>query len=173
MGTDFSIFSSSILLHYWNSKREPIIQKFLEENAPYLLSENNEYTAYVGIGNISENIESCIRSVSFNTHPFFKSTYTDVVFSMLLKMHHKKCIGHYSAQIAFLYDTFEDLEISLNDLKEQYLSFQDTTINIINSEMLEIINHKEAGWATNIFLKQCKHSTNKHELIFSASPDIF
>lgn len=173
MVNDFFIFTSSILLNYWNSKREPVIKAFFEENAPYLLSENNGYTAYSGIEYVSENVESCIRSISFNTHPFFESTYTSVVFSMLLKMHDNKCIGHYSAQVSFLYDTFKDLEVSLNDFKEQYLSFQNTSITRINSEIFEITNHEETIWPTSVFLKQSKNLTNKYELIFSATSSIF
>ncbi len=173
MTSNFAIFSSSILLNYWNAKREPIIKEFLEENAPYLLVEHGEYTAYSGIEYRSENIESCIRSVSFNTHHFFKSTYTSVVFSMLLKMYNHECIGHESAQVAFLYDTFKDLEVSVNDFKEQYLSFQDTTITSINSDTFEIINHKETGLLTSVFLKQSKNLPNKYELIFSVTPYFF
>jgi len=45
----FSAFSNALLFNYWNSSRDTILKNFLEENIPFIFSENNGFTAYSGV----------------------------------------------------------------------------------------------------------------------------
>ena len=83
-------------------------------------------SAYSGTTYNEEDIEQQVKSILFNEHPHFKSTYSNVSFSILLKMLNEKCIGHYGAQVSFSYKTVTDLNISLKDLKDCYLDFPNT-----------------------------------------------
>lgn len=129
------------------------MKNFLEENIPFIFSENNGYTAYSGTAINEEDIRQEVKSIFFNEHPHFKSIYKNVSFSLLLKKHNEKCIGHYSAQASFYYETNNDLEISLNQLKAQYLNFPNTKIILSNNNIIEVINNEERGWPSIVYLK--------------------
>lgn len=171
MVSTFSNFSSSLLLNYWNANRQPILNGFLAENIPFILSENTGYTAYSGTSYNEEEIEQEVKSIFFKEHPHFKSTYSKVSFSLMLKMHNKKCVGLNSAQLSFFYKTNTDLKMSLNDLKEQYLNFPNTMIISSNNDIIEIKNTDEGSWPSSVYLKSRKVNEEPF-LIFSAT-DIF
>lgn len=171
MASSFSTFSSSLLFNYWNANRDSILNEFLEENIPFILSENTGYTTYSGTAYNKDDIEQQVKSVSFKNHPHFKSTYNNVLFSLLLKMLNEKCIGHYSAQVSFFYESNSDLKISLNHLKEQYLDFPNTKIIFSNKDIIEIKNWDDGSWPSSIYLKSRKLN-EEHVLTFSAT-DLF
>lgn len=174
MTSAFSNFSASLLFNYWDSSRDSILNDFLEETIPFILSENTGYTAYPnGIIYSEESIEKQVKSISFKDHPHFKSTYSNVSFSLLLKMLNNKCIGHYSAQVSFFYETNADLQISLNDLKAQYLDFPNTQIVSFSDNIIEIKTIDDRYWPRSVFLKTDKKTNNEYVLIFSATELFF
>lgn len=148
------------------------MKNFLEENIPFIFSENNGYTAYSGTAINEEDIRQEVKSIFFNEHPHFKSIYKNVSFSLLLKKYNEKCIGHYSAQASFYYETNNDLEISLNQLKAQYLNFPNTKIILSNNNIIEVINNEERGWPSSVYL-QVKSEFEKPVLLFSATELFF
>ena len=81
----FSAFSNSLLFNYWNAHRDPMLNDFLNDTIPYILSENTGYTAYAGTAYSEEDIVKEVKSISFKNHPYFKSNYKTVSFSLLLK----------------------------------------------------------------------------------------
>jgi hypothetical protein len=168
----FSAFANSLLFNYWNANRDPILNEFLAENIPFILSENTGYTAYSGTTYNEEDIEQQVKSILFKEHPHFKSTYSNVSFSLLLKMLNEKCIGHYSAQVSFFYQTNTDLKISLNHLKEQYLDFPNTKIVSSKNNIIEIKNLDDGSWPSSVYLKSRKVN-EEHVLIFSATELFF
>lgn len=168
----FSAFSNALLFNYWNSSRDSILKNFLEENIPFILSENNGYTAYSGTAINEEDIRQEAKSIFFNEHPHFKSTYKNVAFSLLLKKHNEKCVGHFSAQASFNYETNNDLEISLNQLKAQYLDFPNTKIISSNNNIIELNNTVESGWPSSVYLK-IKKEFEEPVLLFSATELFF
>lgn len=172
MTSSFSIFSTSLLFNYWNSCRDSMLIDFLQENIPFILSENTGYTAYSGINYNEEEIKRQVKSIYLKDHPHFKSTYYKVSFSLLVKMHEDKCIGHDSAQVSFFYETNEDLNISLNDLKAKYLGFHDTKIVNLLDKIIEIKTADDKNWPNSVFLK-IERKTDEYVLIYSASKFFF
>jgi len=168
----FSAFSNALLFNYWNSSRDTILKNFLEENIPFTFSENNGFTAYSGTAINEEDIRKEVKSIFFNEHPHFKSIYKKVSFSLLLKMLNDQSIGHYSAQASFYYETNNDLEISLNQLKTQYLDFPNTKIISSNNNIIEVNNTEERGWPSSVYLK-VKSEFEKPVLLFSATELFF
>lgn len=168
----FSAFSNALLFNYWNSSRDSILKNFLEENIPFILSENNGYTAYSGTAINEEDIRQEVKSIFFNEHPHFKSIYKNVSFSLLLKKHNETCIGHFSAQASFYYETNNDLEISLNQLKAQYLDFPNTKIISSNNNIIELNNTVESGWPSSVYLK-IKKEFEEPVLLFSTTELFF
>ena len=169
----FSNFSTSLLFNYWNSSRDSILNDFLEENIPFILSENTGYTSYSGITYSEEDIEKRVKSIFLKDHPHFKSIYNNVSFSLLLKMLNNKCIGHYSAQVSFFYETNADLKISLNDLKVMYLDFPNTQIVSLSDNIIEIKTVDDNYWPSSVFLKIGGKTNAEHVLIFSATELFF
>ena len=172
MTSTFSIFSTSLLFNYWNPFRDSVLIDFLQENIPFILSENTGYTAYSGIIYNEEKIERQIKSIFLRDHPHFKSTYYKVSFSLLVKMYDDKCIGHDSAQVSFFYETNEDLNISLNDLKAQYLGFPDTKIVNLPDKIVEIKTADDKNWPNSVFIK-IERKTGEYALKFSAAKLFF
>lgn len=86
-------------------------------------------------------------------------------------MLNEKCIGHYSAQVSFFYQTNTDLKISLNHLKEQYLDFPNTKIVSSKNNIIEIKNLDDESWPSSVYSKSRKVN-EEHLLIFSAT-DVF
>lgn len=80
MTPSFSIFSNSLLFNYWNADRDSILNDFLKETIPFILSENTGYTANSSVPYNEEDIEKMVKSISFTNHPHFKSTYSNVWF---------------------------------------------------------------------------------------------
>ena len=148
------------------------MKNFLEENIPFILSENNGFTAFSGTIINEEDIRREVKSIFFKEHPQFKSTYKNMSFSLLLKMHNEKCIGHFSAQASFYYETNNDLEISLNQLKAQYLDFPNTKIISSNNNIIEVINTEERGWPSIVYLK-INREYDEPVLLLSASDWFF
>ena len=173
MTTSFNIFSNSLLFNYWNANRDPILNEFLKENIPFILSENNGYTAYSGTTYNEEDIEQQVKSILFKEHPHFKSSYSNVSFSLLLKMLNEKCIGHYGAQVSFSYKSVLDLNISLKDLKDCYLSFPNTQIVALVNNIIEISTTDDNYWPSRVYLKTGTKSNDEHLLLFSLTELFF
>ncbi len=169
MTPSFSIFSNSLLFNYWNAHRDPMLNDFLNETIPYILSENTGYTAYAGTAYSEEDIVKEFKSISFKNHPYFKSNYKTVSFSLLLKMLNHNCIGHYGAQVSFSYKTVTDLNISLKDLKDCYLDFPNTQIVTLVNNIIEISTTDDNNWPSSVYLKTETKSNDEHLLIFSAT----
>lgn len=159
------------MFNYWNVDRDPILNEFLAENIPFILSENTGYTAYSATTYNEEDIEQQVKSIFFKEHQHFKSTYSKVSFSLLLKLHNKKCVALNSAQLSFFYKTNTDLKMSLNDLKEQYLNFPNTKIISSNNDIIEIINTDDASWPSSVYLKSRK--VNEELILIFSATDIF
>jgi hypothetical protein len=172
MTPSFSTFSNSLLFNYWKSDRDSILNDFLRETIPFIFSENTGYTAYSATTYNEEDIVKEIKSITFKEHPHFESTYSNVSFSLLLKMHNEKCIGHYGAQVSFSYKSVTDLNISLNDLKDCYLDFPNTQIVSLVDNIIEISNTEDKNWPSSVYLKTATKTYDEHLLIFSAT-DLF
>ncbi|WP_439504810.1 hypothetical protein [Sediminibacterium sp.] len=168
----FSNFSSSLLLNYWNADRDPILNEFLKENIPFILSENTGYIANSSVPYNEEDIEKQVKSISFKDHPYFKSNYKTVSFSLLLKMLNNNCIGYYSAQVSFCYESNTDLNIALTQLKNQFSDFPNTSIILAFDQIFNIKTTDDYSWPSSIYLKTVKQSPTEHILIFSAT-DLF
>lgn len=168
----FARFSSALLFNYWNADRDPLLNEFLKVNCPFILSENTGYTANSSVPYNEEDIEKQVKSISFKDHPNFKSTYSNVSFSLLLKMVNDNCIGHYGAQVSFSYKTVIDLNISLKDLKDRYLDFPNTQIVTLFDNIIEISTTDDNNWPRSVYLKTETKSNDEHLLIFSAT-DLF
>lgn len=172
MTPSFSTYSKSLLFNYWNADRDSILNDFLKETIPFIFSENTGYTASSSLSYNEEEIEKKVESISFKEHPHFKSIYTNVSFSLLLKMHNEKCIGHFGAQVSFSYKSVTDLNISLNDLKDCYLDFPNTQIVSLVDNIIEISNTEDKNWPSSVYLKTRTKSNDEHLLIFGAT-DLF
>jgi hypothetical protein len=168
----FSTFTNSLLFNYWNADREPMLNDFLNETIPFILSENTGYTAFSGTTYNEEDIKKQVKSISFKEHPHFKSTYSNVSFSLLLKMLNHSCIGHYGAQVSFSYKSVTDLNISLKDLKDCYLDFPNTQIVTLVDNIIEINTTDDNNWPRSVYLKTETNSNDEHLLIFSTT-DLF
>lgn len=169
MTPSFSIFSNSLLFNYWNADRDAILNEFLKENCHFILSENTGYTANSSVPYNEEDIEKQVKSISFKNHPYYKSNYKTVSFSLLLKMLNLNCIGHYGAQVSFSYKTVTDLNISLKDLKDCYLDFPNTQIVTLVNNIIEISTTDDNNWPSSVYLKTETKSNDEHLLIFSAT----
>lgn len=169
MTPSFSIFSNSLLFNYWNAHRDSILNEFLKENCPFILSENTGYTANSSVPYNEEDIEKQVKSISFKNHPYFKSNYKTVSFSLLLKKLNHNCIGHYGAQVSFSYKSVTDLNISLKDLKDCYLDFPNTQIVTLVNNIIEISTTDDNNWPSSVYLKTETKSNDEHLLIFSAT----
>lgn len=172
MTPSFSTYSKSLLFNYWNADRDSILNDFLKETIPFILYENTGYTAYAGTAYSEEDIVKEVKSISFKNHPHFKSTYSNVSFSLLLKMHNEKCIGHYGAQVSFSYESVTNLNISLNDLKDCYLSFPNTQIVDLLDNIIEISTTEDNYWPSSVYLKTATKTPDENLLIFNAT-DLF
>lgn len=172
MTPSFSTFSNSLLFNYWKSDRDSILNDFLRETIPFIFSENTGYAAYSATTYNEEDIVKEIKSITFKEHPHFKSIYTNVSFSLLLKMHNDKCIGHYGAQVSFSYKSVTNLNISLKDLKDCYLSFPNTQIVSLVDNIIEISKSEDKNWPSSVYLKTATKTYDEHLLIFGAT-DLF
>ena len=172
MTPSFSIFSNSLLFNYWNADRDSILNEFLKENCPFILSENTGYTAYAGTAYREEDIVKEFKSISFKNYPYFKSNYKTVSFSLLLKKLNHNCIGHYGAQVSFSYKSVTDLNISLKDLKDCYLDFPNTQIVTLVDNIIEISTIDDNNWPSSVYLKTETKSNDQHLLIVSTT-DLF
>ena len=168
----FSTYSNSLLFNYWNAARDPMLNDFLKETIPFILFENTGYTVYSSVPNNEGDIEKVVKSISFTNHPHFKSTYSNVSFSQLLKILNKNCIGHFGAQVSFSYKSAAALNISLNDLKGYYLDFQNTQIVTLVDNIIEISTTDDNNWPSGVYLKTGTKRNDEHLLIFSAT-DLF
>lgn len=172
MTPSFSTYSKSLLFNYWNADRDSILNDFLKETIPFILSENTGYTAFAGTAYREEDIVKEVKSISFKHHPHFESTYSNVSFSLLLKTINDNCIGHFGAQVSFSYKSVTNLNISLKDLKDCYLSFPNTQIVDLLDNISEISTTDDNYWPSSVYLKTRTKSNDEHLLIFSAT-DLF
>lgn len=169
----FSTYSNSLLFNYWNAARDPMLNDFLKETVPFILSEKNGYAAYSSVPNNEEDIEKVVKSISFTNHPHFESTYSNVSFSLLLKILNDNCIGHFGAQVSFSYKSAADLNISLNDLKNCYLDFPNTQIVDLFVNIIEIKTTDDIYWPSIVYLKTMKKRNDEHLLIYSTTELFF
>lgn len=172
MTPSFSTYSKSLLFNYWNADRDSILNDFLKETIPFILSENTGYTAFSGTAYREEDIVKEVKSISFKHHPHFESTYSNVSFSLLLKTINDNCIGHFGAQVSFSYKSVTNLNISLKDLKDCYLSFPNTQIVDLLDNIIEISTTDDNYWPSSVYLKTATKTYDEHLLIFSAT-DLF
>lgn len=173
MTPSFSTYSKSLLFNYWKSDRDSILNDFLKETIPFILSENTGYTASSSLSYNEEEIEKKVKSISFKEHPHFESTYSNVSFSLLLKTIDDNCIGHFGAQVSFSYKSVTDLNISLNDLKDCYLDFPNTQIVSLVDNIIEISNTEDKNWPSRVYLKTATKTPDENLLIFSPSEFFF
>lgn len=142
-------FTASLYLNYWNKNCHPIIRPFIQEHLPYLLEDNTGYTAYAGEDPFAEKEYLAeLKTIQFAQHPFFESNYRYAEFQCLLKLLDGKCVGHYTAQLCFVYESLASLNIGIADLKKNYQALE-SDIQIIEKSGLVSLHSKDQSNCTS------------------------
>lgn len=150
-------FTASLYLDYWNKNCHPIIRPFIQEHLPYLLEDNTGYTAYAGENPFAEKeYLSELKTVQFNQHPFFEGNYRFAEFQCLLKFLYGKCVGHYTAQLCFVYESLAGLNIGLTDLKNIYQTLEPGIQIIEKPGSISIQSKDQSHWGSSVYCKMKK-----------------